>query len=186
MMTNWQLWYVLLLFKPSAGVTVIPRELRIKLTERNVWGICRLCRCANMTTLWFVKLCINAEILRLALSLLISAPRLRVYFLSLTLSVCASVRLSRTNFKSILLFCFSMESSHFLTPSTKRCSSIFDLGPLTPKIYSPKLFAMTLYYHVATPGRALGSSAPAWEKSAIHWTSGPTIVATATTFGSEI
>ena len=36
-----------------------------------------------------------------------------------------------------------MESSNFLPsvlhdPSTKRCSSIFDLGPLTPKIYSPK------------------------------------------------
>jgi len=36
-----------------------------------------------------------------------------------------------------------MESSHFW-PSVlhvalyKRCSSIFDLGPLTPKIYSPK------------------------------------------------
>jgi len=26
-----------------------------------------------------------------------------------------------------------------MTPSTKRCSSIFDLGPLTPKIYSPNL-----------------------------------------------
>jgi len=38
-----------------------------------------------------------------------------------------------------------MESSYVLarrfsmTPSTKHCSSIFDLGPLTPKIYSPKL-----------------------------------------------
>jgi len=68
-----------------------------------------------------------------------------------------------------------MESSHFLgrqfsmTPSTKRCSSIFDLGPLTPQIYSPKLLAITLHYHVATRGLALGSSAPAWRKSAIHW-----------------
>ena len=26
-----------------------------------------------------------------------------------------------------------------MIPSTKRCSSIFDLGPLTPKIYSPKV-----------------------------------------------
>jgi len=34
------------------------------------------------------------------------------YFLSLTLSVC----LSQTNFKLILLFCFWMESSHFLPP----------------------------------------------------------------------
>jgi len=30
-------------------------------------------------------------------------------------------------------------------------SSIFDLGPLTPKIYFPKLLAITLDYHVATP-----------------------------------
>jgi len=43
--------------------------------------------------------------------------------------------------------------------STKRCSSIFDLGFLTPKIYSPKLLAITLHYHVAICGRALGSSA---------------------------
>ena len=41
-----------------------------------------------------------------------------------------------------------MESSHFfghhlsMWHSTKRCSSIFDLGPLTPKIYSPKLLVI--------------------------------------------
>ena len=49
-----------------------------------------------------------------------------------------SVRLSWTNFKLILLFCFSMGSSHFWTlvlhdSSSKRCFSIFDLGPLHPK-----------------------------------------------------
>ena len=54
----------------------------------------------------------------LACMLLIFAPRLGVYyFLSLTLSVCLSVCpsvcLSWTNFKLILLFCFSMESNHF-------------------------------------------------------------------------
>ena len=42
--------------------------------------------------------------------------------------------------------------------SRKRCSLIFDLGPLTPKIYSPKLLAITLHYHVATRGRALGAA----------------------------
>ena len=48
------------------------------------------------------------------------------------------------NFKLLLLFSFSTESSHFgavsspRIPSTKRCSSIFYLGPLTPKIESPK------------------------------------------------
>jgi len=52
--------------------------------------------------------------------------------------------MSRCSFKSLLLFCFSMESSHFLAASStcgtlQNCfSSIFDLGPLTPKIYSPK------------------------------------------------
>ena len=61
---------------------------------------------------------------------------------SVPLSRCLSLCLSRS-FKLLLLFCFSMESSHFgrhfsMCPSTKRCSSIFDLGPLTPKIYSPK------------------------------------------------
>jgi len=28
-----------------------------------------------------------------------------------------------------------------------------------PKIYSPKLFAITIHYHVATRGRALGTAA---------------------------
>jgi len=47
------------------------------------------------------------------------------------------------NFK-LLVFCFSMESSHFWAvsspwnPLQKRCSSIFDLGPLTPKTDSTK------------------------------------------------
>ena len=57
-----------------------------------------------------------AEPIRLqnAERLLISAPRLGVnYFLSLTLSVSPSICLSRTNFKLLLFFCFSMESSHF-------------------------------------------------------------------------
>jgi len=84
--------------------------------------------------------------------LLISTPSLEIYYcqqltLSVCLSRCLSVPLSVfvTNFKLILLFCFSMESSHFfgrqffMTPSTKRCSSIFYSGPLTNKIYSPKL-----------------------------------------------
>jgi len=63
------------------------------------------------------------------------------YFLSLT--VCASVCLSRTNFKLILLFCFSMESSHFWPsvlhdPLYKTLFLDFWFRPLTPKIYSPK------------------------------------------------
>ena len=47
--------------------------------------------------------------------ILIYTPSLGVYyFLSLTLSVCTSVCLSQT---LLLLFCFSMESSHFLAIS---------------------------------------------------------------------
>ena len=81
---------------------------------------------------------------------MISAPNLEVYYcqqltLSVRLSVCLFVCLSHF-FKLLLLFCFSMESSHFLAVSfhvalwhcTKCCSSIFDLGPRTPEIYSPK------------------------------------------------
>jgi len=64
---------------------------------------------------------------------------------SVCLSVCPSVCLSRCSFKSILFFGFSMESSHFLTVSSpcgtlQNFSSIFDLGPLTSKIYSPKFY----------------------------------------------
>ena len=44
---------------------------------------------------------------------LISAPRLGVYYCQqLTLSLCPSVCLSHS-FKLLLLFCFSMESGHF-------------------------------------------------------------------------
>jgi len=73
--------------------------------------------------------------------LLISAPSLGVYyFLSLTLSVCLSV----TDKLQIGPFLFLDGIDPFfgrqfsMWHSTKRCSSIFDLGPLTPKIYSPK------------------------------------------------
>ena len=86
-------------------------------------------------------------IILISLDLLISTPTtpslgVLLFFLSLTLSVCPSVCLSQT---LLLLFCFSMESSQFLghqfymTKTTKRCSSIFDLGPLMPKIYCPRI-----------------------------------------------
>ena len=57
--------------------------------------------------------------------------------------------------KSILLFCLSMESSHFfgrqfsMWHSTKRCSSIFELGPLTPKIYAQNLHFHKITYYSA-------------------------------------
>jgi len=47
----------------------------------------------------------------------------------------------------------------FSVAKTTKRASIFDLGPLKPKIYSPKLLAIRLHFHVATRGRALGSSA---------------------------
>jgi len=57
---------------------------------------------------------------------------------SVCLSVCHTKLQTASSFfvsqwnRSIFGHQFSM------TPSTKRCSSIFDLGPLTPKIYFPK------------------------------------------------
>ena len=77
------------------------------------------------------------------LMFLISAPVLGVYyFLSLTLSVCPSVCLFVTNIASSFLFLDGIEPffghQFFMTKTTKLFSSIFDLGPLTLKIYSPK------------------------------------------------
>jgi len=77
--------------------------------------------------------------------LLISAPSLGVYyFLLLTLvclCVCPSVCLSVTNIASFL-FLDGIEPflghQFSITKTTKHCSSIFDLGPLTPIIYYPK------------------------------------------------
>jgi len=56
---------------------------------------------------------------------------------------CMCVCLSRCSFKSILLFVSRWNRAIFgrylsMWHSTNRRSSIFDLGPLTPKIYSPK------------------------------------------------
>jgi len=74
-----------------------------------------------------------------------------------------SVFLFVTNVDSSFLFLDEiqpfLDHQFSLTKTTKRCSLIFDLGPLTPKIYSPKLLAITLDYHVATHGRALGTAA---------------------------
>jgi len=50
------------------------------------------------------------------------------------LSVCHG----KLQIDSSFLFLDGIEN-HFMTTSTKHCSSIFDLGPLTPKIYSQKL-----------------------------------------------
>jgi len=64
------------------------------------------------STVWICSVVIAQQMTRLS----ISAPGLGVYyFLSLPLSVCPSVRLSQT---SLLLFDFSMKSSHFLAISS--------------------------------------------------------------------
>ena len=71
----------------------------------------------------------------------ISAPSLGVYyFLSLTLSVRLSVCLSQT-LSSFLVSRWNRAvfgHQFSMTKTTNLFSSIFDLGPLTPKIYSPK------------------------------------------------
>ena len=68
--------------------------------------------------------------------LLISAPSLGVYYSQqLTLSQKLQIAPSFLFLDGIEQF-FGRQFS--MTPSTKRCSSIFNLGPLTPKIYSPK------------------------------------------------
>jgi len=83
--------------------------------------------------------------------LLISAPSLGVIIANNWL--CLSVCLSQKNFKLFLLFCFSMESSHFdghraifwpsvlHDPLYKTFFFDFWFRPLTPKIYSPDKIA---------------------------------------------
>ena len=61
----------------------------------------------------------------------------------LTVPMSRCLRLSRCSFKLILLFVSRRNRAIFsrlfsMWHSTKRCSYNFDLGPLTPKIYSPK------------------------------------------------
>jgi len=66
------------------------------------------------------------------------------------MSVCLSVY--HTEFKLLLLFLFLDGIEPYfghqfsMTPSTNSRSSIFDLSPLTPKIYSPILVAITLHF----------------------------------------
>ena len=68
---------------------------------------------------------------------MISAPSLGVYYCQqLTLSVCPSVTKHQIA-SSFFLFFDGIEpfwgSQFSVNPSTKRCSSIFDSGPLTPR-----------------------------------------------------
>ena len=73
-----------------------------------------------------------------------SAPSLGVYYFFVVDSVCMYVCMSVTllQIDSSSLFIDGIEPffgrQFFMWHSTKRCSSIFDLGPITPKIYSQK------------------------------------------------
>jgi len=66
--------------------------------------------------------------------------------------------------------------------TTKRCSSIFDLGPLTPKIYSPKLALWVIESVIVYMDVCHGSVGHSVDTKTCMWV-GPTLVATATTFG---
>ena len=130
---------------------------------------------------------------------LISVPRLGVYYcLPLSLSVCPSVCLSVCLSQTLLLlFLFLNGIEPFLghqfsmTKTTKRCSSIFDLGPLTPKntpqklqlhkiAYRPKSACMTDRPEMFGPTRGFSGMADAMEPCKMLWAD---LVAMATTFG---
>jgi len=92
-----------------------------------------VCVCASVSV--SITICASVD----------SAPSLGVYyFLSLTLSVCMSGSPSVTLLLQIASFLFLDAIEPFSGPSVLRValykifSSISDLGPLTPKIYSPK------------------------------------------------
>ena len=93
---------------------------------------------------------------------LISATRLGLdNFLSLTLSVCLFVTLLLQIASSFLF----LENRTIFWPSSvhvalyKMLFFDFWIRPLTPRIYSPKLLAIALHYHIATRGCALGTAA---------------------------
>jgi len=123
--------------------------------------------------------------------ILISAPKLGVcYFLLLTLSFCLSVCLSFT----LLL---QIHSSFFVFRWNR---AIFWQSSLHVALYKTFCFdfwfrppnAQNLLPQIACDNATLPRRHPwlctqhgsfAWGKSAIHWTSGPTLVAMATKFG---
>jgi len=87
-----------------------------------IWDMCNKTTPGQLTReeLFLILAMISIAQVSLIISvlLLISAASLGVYYCQqLTLSVCPSVRMSvrlSRSFKLLLLFCFSMESSHFL------------------------------------------------------------------------
>ena len=130
-----------------------------------------------------------------------SAPSLGVYyFLSLTLSVsppaCLSVCLSVCHKLQIESFFASrwnraIFGRHFsMTPSTKRCSSIFDLGPQHPKFTPQNLHkiayksaCMTDRPDMFRPTRGFRGWTIQWNHAKCKNVVRPTLVAMAATFG---
>jgi len=116
--------------------------------------------------------------------MLIAAPSLGVLLLptidSVWMSLCLSVTLLQIAFSFFFLDgiepFFGRQFSMWHT--TKRCSSIFDLGPLTPKIYCQKLFLHKIAYKSACmadrpeifgPTRGFSGMADSMEPCKILW-----------------
>ena len=134
--------------------------------------------CCSSQLLGIRQTCLNRTH-SLRRMILISAPIIFCHwlclsvrlFVTLLLQIDSSLLVSRWN-RAIFGRHLSMWNS------TKLCSSIFDLGPLTPKIYSPKLLAIMLHYHVATRGRTLATadlpresrqSTELWRRPLLPW-----------------
>jgi len=123
---------------------------------------------------------------------LISAPSRSHYCQQSTPSVRADVCLSRS-FKLLLLFLVfhgiePVFGRHFsICPSTKLCSSIFDLGPLRPKIYSPNLHKIAhksaCMAAIGLDRRCLGRAFRGWP---IQWNHGKCCGADPCFHGNEI
>jgi len=115
--------------------------------------------------------------------------------MSLCPDVCLSVCLSvcHTPSNCFFFFCFSWNRAIFgrqfsMWHSTKLFSMIFDLGPLTPKIYSPKFAqnrqksaCMADRPEMFGPTRGFSGMADSTEPCKMLW--GPTLVAMTTKFG---
>ena len=119
----------------------------------------------------------------LILSMLISAPSQGVYYcqqltVSDCLSVCPSVKKLQI---ASFLFLDGIEPffgrQFSMCPSKKTFSSIFDLGPLAPKIYSPKLRCKIAYKSACMadrpemfgPTRGFSGMADSMEPCKILW-----------------
>jgi len=114
---------LILVPRPSLTFSVTWLALETAPRQQGRWNFVSVCSVIMLMMRRTLGLysSVASFILFLCRYLLISTPRLGVYyFLSLTcLSVCPSVCLARCSFKSILLFCFLMELSHFWPPSLR-------------------------------------------------------------------